>query len=160
MLVHTGEKKHKCSICGKAFGLKHNLTSHEKIHKGRGSFCRYCGKMFTQVRERTLRLRRPTLRVSMHCAQSKNLREHESQHANLGHRVTQDRKEQGRQKLAESKRGRKSIQELDRKRKGAKGQPTSSGFRGGEVENIFEISAIVYFLVKNIFIKIVFFVCY
>ncbi len=49
MLVHTGEKKHACSICGRAFSLRHNLTSHEKIHRGRGMFCRYCGKMYTQV---------------------------------------------------------------------------------------------------------------
>ncbi len=95
MLVHTGEKSHSCDLCGRAFALKHNLTSHMRIHNGKGRFCRYCGKMFTQ---------------------GKNMREHESDHASVGHRATQDKVLQLRQVLAPKARGRTSLMEMDRRR--------------------------------------------
>lgn len=95
-LVHTGEKSHVCHICSRAFSLKHNLKSHLKIHDGRGTFCRYCGKMFTQ---------------------SKNLTMHESTHANKGHRMTQDKDVQDKQKLKDTGKGRKSLMEMDKMRK-------------------------------------------
>ncbi|XP_068225472.1 zinc finger protein 600-like [Palaemon carinicauda] len=44
---HSEEKRHKCSTCGKVFGLKHNLRLHERIHKNQKSFaCKLCGKAF------------------------------------------------------------------------------------------------------------------
>ncbi|XP_064080875.1 zinc finger protein 678-like isoform X2 [Macrobrachium nipponense] len=44
---HSDEKPHKCSTCGKVFGLKHNLKLHERIHNSEQSLvCKLCGKTF------------------------------------------------------------------------------------------------------------------
>ncbi len=94
MIIHSGEKRHVCGYCGKAFGLPHNLRSHEKIHLGLGCQCGYCGKMFSQ---------------------GTNLRDHESQHKARKHQITQDEVLRKKQTF-EKKRGRPSIQDLDKRK--------------------------------------------
>ena len=47
-MVHTKEKNFACSVCGKKFGLKHNMVVHERMHKGQGRKCDYCSRVFTQ----------------------------------------------------------------------------------------------------------------
>jgi hypothetical protein len=83
-----------CGFCGKAFGLRHNMKSHERIHLGQGHICGYCGKSFSQAG---------------------NLRDHEKQHARKKHVVSEDPEVRQRQQFAKT-RGRPSIVDIDRKR--------------------------------------------
>ena len=47
MLMHSGEKPHMCSVCGKSFSRKDNLRQHMQTHTGIKSFqCDQCGKGF------------------------------------------------------------------------------------------------------------------
>uniref|UniRef100_A0AAR2JBN6 C2H2-type domain-containing protein n=1 Tax=Pygocentrus nattereri TaxID=42514 RepID=A0AAR2JBN6_PYGNA len=47
--LHTGERPHRCSYCGRGFTQKGNLNTHERIHRGEKPFvCLTCGKRFTQ----------------------------------------------------------------------------------------------------------------
>lgn len=94
-VTHTGEKNHKCKYCGKGFGLKHNMKSHEKIHVGEGKRCRFCDKYFSQAY---------------------NLKFHEAQHVKKKHQVTDDPEVQKAQSLTAIRKGRPSIVELDRKK--------------------------------------------
>lgn len=47
MLLHTGEKPHKCSLCGYGFIQKSDLTRHEATHSTVMNYkCKECGKRF------------------------------------------------------------------------------------------------------------------
>ena len=47
MLTHTGEKKHKCAQCEKAFGHGHVLKRHMLTHTGEKSHkCAQCNNQF------------------------------------------------------------------------------------------------------------------
>ena len=70
-MVHTKEKNFECSICGKRFGLKHNLSVHERQHTGGGKPCMYCVRTFSVPA---------------------TLKNHIQQHKNKNHIITNDPK--------------------------------------------------------------------
>ena len=48
--IHTGDKRHKCSGCGKAFIKFSDLQVHQRVHSGEKPFkCSICEKSFTQL---------------------------------------------------------------------------------------------------------------
>jgi len=48
MLVHTGDKPYKCSLCDKHFSHSRSLQEHKRyVHSDRRPFeCPHCGKLF------------------------------------------------------------------------------------------------------------------
>ncbi len=45
--MHTGEKPHKCTYCGKGFVKKSELTTHTRAHTGEKPYhCGVCHKVF------------------------------------------------------------------------------------------------------------------
>ncbi|CAK1587533.1 unnamed protein product [Parnassius mnemosyne] len=46
MVIHTGDKKFKCEVCGKAYARKKNLREHTRSHNVEQVSCSVCGRTF------------------------------------------------------------------------------------------------------------------
>ena len=91
-MVHTKEKNFECSVCGKRFGLKHNLNVHERMHKGQGKPCLYCIRTFTVAA---------------------TLKNHVLQHKEKNHAITDDPQIKQTQ-IIKASRGRPSLQQTEK----------------------------------------------
>lgn len=50
ILVHSGERPHKCNICNRGFTQLHVLKRHMLIHTGEKPYsCKVCNKSFRQA---------------------------------------------------------------------------------------------------------------
>ena len=49
-LTHTGERPHKCNICGRGFYTREHVKRHKLVHTGEKPFlCGMCGMKFGQL---------------------------------------------------------------------------------------------------------------
>ncbi|KAK5614704.1 hypothetical protein CRENBAI_018657 [Crenichthys baileyi] len=44
-------KGHKCSVCGRSFSVKSNMTRHMQLHSPKENVCEVCGKSFPQKQQ-------------------------------------------------------------------------------------------------------------
>ena len=68
MKTHTGERKHKCPECGKAFLLLTNMNRHIRTHSGEKlHICKECDKPFSRTDELTKHLKNHSVKEPIKC---------------------------------------------------------------------------------------------